>query len=471
MTAEVETMVPSGTGRRTLHRGVLGQIEQFGQSIANVAPTLTPTANVPLVVALSGLASWPAFAVGTIGLIFVAAAIGVLAARHTQSGSFFIYIGRNFGPMTGAIAAWGIILAYLATAIAEMSVWPLFIGNVLTPFGITSTIVPLWVFGLAATVMVGYACYHDIKLSSRASLVLETISVGVVVVIAAMVIGVHGTAIDTHQLAMSNMHGGLILAGLPLVVFSFVGFESAATLAGESANPKKSVPRAVMGTVIGCGIFFMIVTYIMIFGIGDNVTALGNSGSPFQDVAKAAGLSQAGTVIGIAALISAFACAMASINAAARLIFSMGRYGFLHNAMGDVHEKHGTPHIAVIMCTVFVFAVTAALYPLGYLNGYGYAGTIASFGFVVVYLLMCVAAPMELHREGALKLQNIVIALGGVLIMAVVAVGGVYPVPSYPYNLMPYIFLAYMVVGGLYFAWLKAKAPESLSSLMHDMEI
>jgi hypothetical protein len=62
------------------------------------------------------------------------------------------------------------------------------------------------------------------------------------------------------------------------------------------------------------------------------------------------------------------------------------------------------------------------------------------------------------------------LGVAGVLLMAFVFYGSVYPVPSYPYNLLPYLFLAYMVVGAIWFAILKSKSPQVLASIQHDME-
>jgi len=54
--------------------------------------------------------------------------------------------------------------------------------------------------------------------------------------------------------------------------------------------------------------------------------------------------------------------------------------------------------------------------------------------------------------------------------MLFVIYGSVYPVPAYPFNILPYLFLGYMVLGGIWFAVLKSKSPQVLASIMLDME-
>jgi len=465
VTVEGTTQTPS-----KLRHGALNLMETFGQSIAVIAPTLTPALNITVVAALAGIGCWLSYFVGTIGVMIVALSVGILAARHPQAGSFFVYIGRSFGPYSGALAGWSMISAYLMTAIAVVQAFPIFLGNLLVAVGIAKPAVPLWVFAIAFLAVMTYAAYRDIKFSSRAGLILECISVGIIIIITAMVIGVHGTVIDPAQLNFSKFNFGSVFAGLPFVIFSFVGFESSATLAKEAGTPQKSIPLAVVCCAAFAGLFFTLIAYFMVFGDGDNAAALGASSSPFTDVAAKAGLSWTATIVYFAACISSFACGLACINAASRLMYSMGRYQFLHNSMGMVHKTHQTPHFAVLLSAGLVLVATLAVIPLGFLNAFGYTGTLASFGFVIVYLGMCIAAPVEMKKTGSLKVVNVLIGIIGVALMMFVIWGSVYPVPAYPFNILPYLFLAYMVVGAIWFAILKRKSPQILASIQLDME-
>jgi amino acid transporter len=469
MSATTGSGIP-GTPTTKLRQGALSIVETFGQSIAVIAPTLTPALNITVVASLAGIGCWMSYFIGTIGVMIVAASVGILAARHAQAGSFFVYIGRTFGPFAGALAGWSMISAYIMTAIAVVQGFPIFLGNLLAVFGITKTFVPLWVFAVAFLAMITYAAYRDIKFSSRMGLVLECISVGIIIIITACVIGVHGTVIDKAQLSISSFNYGAVFSGLPFVIFSFVGFESSATLAKESGNPKRSIPLAVVCCAAFAGVFFTLIAYFMVFGMGDNAAAIGSSSSPFTDVAAKAGLSWTAAIVYFAACISAFACGLACINAAARLMFSMGKYQFLHGSMGLVHKQHQTPHMAVLLSGALVLVATLAVIPLGFLNAFGYTGTLASFGFVLVYLAMCIVAPLDLKKTGDMKAQHVIMAIAGVALMAFVIYGSVYPVPAYPFNILPYLFLAYMVIGAVWFAILKAKSPQILASIQHDME-
>jgi amino acid transporter len=453
-----------------LRTGALNLIETVGQSLAAIAPTLTPALNISVVAGLAGIGCWMSYFIGTLGVVIVAASVGVLAARHPEAGSYFVYIGRSFGPFTGALAGWSMISAYMFTAVAVALSFAIFLGNILGAFGIKLSMLATTAVMLVFIATVTYAAYRDVKLSSRIGLILEVISVGIMIVITAFFVRIQGTVIDPPQLKIASFNYGGVFSALPFVIFSFVGFESSATLAKESANPRRNIPLAVIGCAAFAGIFFTLMAYLMVFGIGNDTTTLGKSAAPFGDVAAKAGLGWASVVVYFAAMISVFACCLASINAAARLLFSMGRYQFLHRSMGLVHDTHRTPHRAILLCGGLLAVICVAMLPAGFLDAFGYAGTVASFGFVVVYFALCIVAPMDLKKSGEMKPSHVVIGMLGAALMSFVVFGSVYPVPEYPYNILPYLFFAYMAVGGVWFAVLKVKSPQTLTSIQHDME-
>ena len=453
-----------------LRSGALGLVEIVGQSLAAIAPTLTPALNISVVAGLAGAGCWMAYFIGTLGVVIVAASVGILAARHPEAGAYFVYVGRTFGPFAGALAGWAMVSAYLFTAVAVALSFAIFLGNFLGEFGVQLGPKAMTAVMLVFLASVTYGAYRDVKLSSRAGLLLEVVSIAIIIVITVLCVYVKGTVVDPVQLRLSSFKYGAVFSALPFVIFSFVGFESSATLAKESANPRRNIPLAVMGCAAFAGIFFTAMAYFMVFGMGDDTATLGASAAPFGDVAAKAGLGWASAVVYFAAMISVFACCLASVNAASRLLFSMGKYQFLHRSMGLVHEVHRTPHRAIVVCGGLLAIICLALVPAGFLPAFGYAGTFASFGFVVVYLMLCIVAPLDLRKTGEMRPGHVLIGALGTALMCFVVVGSVYPVPEYPFNILPYVFFAYMIVGALWFAMLKARSPQTLASIQHDME-
>src|ERR1700733_7655778 len=166
-----------------LRTGALNLIETVGQSLAAIAPTLTPALNISVVAGLAGIGCWLSYFIGTLGVVIVAASVGVLAARHREAGSYFVYVGRTFGPFAGALAGWAMISAYAFTAIAVSLSFAILLGDLVGALGTKAGVVPLSVAMLAFISLVTYAAYRDIRLSSRVGLVLEVVSVGIIITI------------------------------------------------------------------------------------------------------------------------------------------------------------------------------------------------------------------------------------------------------------------------------------------------
>jgi amino acid transporter len=86
------------------------------------------------------------------------------------------------------------------------------------------------------------------------------------------------------------------------------------------------------------------------------------------------------------------------------------------------------------------------------LDVYGWMGSLATYGFIVAYALVCVALPRYLRDHGAFQpAARIVPTLAGVA-MLLALVGNLYPVPEGPYGKLPYVYLAYLAAGLLWFA-------------------
>jgi hypothetical protein len=252
-----------------LRSGALGLVEVVGQSLAAIAPTLTPALNISVVAGLAGIGCWMAYFIGTLGVVVVAASVGILAARHPEAGAYFVYIGRTFGPFAGALAGWAMVSAYLFTAVAVTLSFTIFLGNLLGVAGVRLGMLPMAAAALLFVAAVTFAAYRDVKLSSRAGLVLELLSIVIILVITVLFVRVQGTVVDRAQLDLSSFKYGGVFSALPFVIFSFVGFESSATLAKESANPRKNIPLAVIGCGAFAGLFFTLMAYCMVLGMGN----------------------------------------------------------------------------------------------------------------------------------------------------------------------------------------------------------
>lgn len=452
-----------------LRKDSLSFVEALGQSVANVSPTLTPALVVAVVAGMAGTASWLVYVFATIALVIVGLNIGKLAKRIPAAGSFFIYVSRSMGPSYGMLAGWAMLAAYLFTAMALTVAVSILIKTLLTSLGIGITIPNMLLYFLVSAGIWVFAC-RDIKISARIGLTLEVISVTAILFVCFYLLYHFGFKFDTQQAHLAGADYKSVAQAVVFGIFSYVGFESAATLGKETRNPTTSIPIAIVGTAIFAGVFFVFTTYLIVQGFGGDAAKLGASAAPLADLTNPIS-TWLTAVVYFGAAISAFACALASLNAYGRMLFSLGRYQFVHTSMGLVHKDYKTPYVALTVGALVNFIVCAVFANQSETDTFGWYGTIAAFGFIVVYFMCSVSAPIFLKKTGEATTGDIIVGGLGALFMVLSLIGSVYPVPAAPYNLFPYFFLVYMLLGITWFYILKARVPQALLGIEHDLEV
>ncbi len=180
-----------------------------------------------------------------------------------------------------------------------------------------------------------------------------------------------------------------------MALFSFVGFESATTLGHEAVNPLRTIPRAVIQSAIFCGLFFVLCAYLETLGMAAAHQDLGTSTAPLSVLANLAGVRLLGPLIDFGALVSMFACTLACITAAARVLMRMAHNGLAHHRLSTAHTKNATPSSAVLLSgllTVLPVCVLAARGISG-IDIYGWMGSLSVYGFMTTYGLAAIALP------------------------------------------------------------------------------
>jgi amino acid transporter len=434
-----------------LKSGSLSPFQTLAQSIAVIAPTGAPVMTVPLVFALAGEGSAIAFLISTIGVLLVALNINQFARMSASPGSLYTYITDHMHPRWGVLAGWALLIAYVGTAAAVSAGVANYAAVILRDvFGLPGF--PLLLTALV-TAIACFLAYRDIQISTRLMLWLQAASVALISFIAFGVIARHGWRPDMAQLTLQGVTPEKLRLGLVLAIFSAVGFESATSLGSEAKDPLVNIPRAVKWSAILAGIFFFLCAYAEVLGFRGESQTLSLNAAPLHVLARQLGLPPfIGTLTDLCAVVTFFSCFLACITASARVLFLMGRHGALHSVLGEAHEENQTPHRAVLWSSIAAFlpAAVMTLRGMNLFDIYGLIGTLATFGFVTAYILVCAAAPLYLKSLGRLTPQAMGISILAILAMAAALLGNLYPVPEAPYSYLPYLYAVLLLAG---FAW------------------
>lgn len=435
-----------------LKNQVLSPMETLAQSIANIAPTASPTVVIPLVFALSGNGTWLAYVLATIGTVLVALNINQFARHSASPGSLYTHIACGLNPLCGVLAGWGLLIAYIGTASAVTGGFTNYMNVLLQPLTHFGDKPPALFAVALTTAAVGGAwlvAYKDIRLSTRLMLGLELASVALILVLVSVTFFRFGFRLHLPQVSLQGVTPSSLRLGLVLAIFSFAGFESATALGSEARNPLRTIPFAVLASAVFVGLFFVLSSYGLVIGFDGYGETLDKSAAPLNVLAGRGGVGFLKPLISLGAVISFFACTLACINAGARILFLMGRHGLFHAVVGGAHAANETPHVAISIAAILSFLPAAVLAAHGVapFDIYGWVGTIATYGFIVVYIIISIAAPVFLYRRGRLTVASAGVALFAAAFMLTALVGNLYPVPPAPYNWLPYLFLGYLAFG------------------------
>ena len=253
-----------------------------------------------------------------------------------------------------------------------------------------------------------------------------------------------------------------------------MGFETAANLAEETAEPKRSIPRAVLLSVIAVTIFYLIAAYAQVAGFGFNLDNLAAAaGAPLfaLGAAKAAGGFGSDTIdkiLEVVVLLDILAVGVGAAVASTRGVFAMARDRRLPSPLAKVHAKHGTPTGAIVLLMVVNVGFIAAnqsgtlfCCPATphYFSIFVWASTFGGFALVVVYLVMSGGALAGLSQFPK-KASVAVAAVLGIGLTIGAIYGSFYKVTS-PTLLAPWFAVGWLVIGLIVTVLVKGRAPAS----------
>ena len=329
--------------------------------------------------------------------------------------------------------------------------------------------VPWWLIALVTFAVIWTLTHRGIRISAHVTAILGGLELMIMLSLAITFLihpGPGSRYLAPLDPSLSPHHFGGILAGMVFSILALSGFEGPAPLAQESRRAGTSVGQAVMLSLIATGVFYIFTSYASAIGWGTgDMVAFANHANPYYALGHA--LWGGGWWFVVLALInSSVGVGLASTNSASRVLYTMGQAGTLPPRFGRIDPLHQTPTFAIAIVQIVGIAAVLLIGLLlkpDYI--FGLLETIATLAVIVIYCMANLALTSYMrreHREDFSVWHHIVSPWIGTLALLPVLFVTIYPVPAWPYNITPYLFLGALVGGFIYMQRLESRKPGAL---------
>jgi amino acid transporter len=453
-----------------LRGGAIGGLGAAVLAMAFMGPATSVAFNTPPAAAKIGFALPFGILLAMLVCLIMASTIGAFSSKLPSAGFAYTFNTHAFGKGTGFTSGWILVLAYGAVGPMLFSAMGGF-GNqfLVSQFNLN---IPWWVISAVMMAIIWFIGSRGISSSAKTALIFLTLEVGVLLSLFATIIGKGGASGNTvapfnpaHSLTGVSGLGFGMLWG----ILMFVGFESAGTLGEETRNPRRTVPRALLFAVLIVGVVYVLSGYAAAIGFGENhVHALSTDASPWTTLATKFWGPDGVWLITLTVLNSQFANVLSGSSAAVRIIFSFGREGIFSRRLGTTNRRE-SPAVAwaayILFAAVVTFALGAWITPFG---AYNFLGSTLGLGIIILYIMMNIGLILYFRRSYASEFSPIrhgVLPILGSLLMLLPIYGQLWPIPPWPYDLVPYLILAWTLGGIGYFLYIRNKRTDMLDAM------
>jgi len=440
---EVE-IVPDTVETRPALRRSLTVWQAVGLSVALMAPSMAANINPQQTASAAGRAVPLAFLLSAVGVLLVAYGFVKLCQHYQHAGSVYAFVGATLGPRAGVVSGIGLLGTYTFYAVVTSSAAGTLGTAFLTQVGIWPN-PPSWgPFVLTAVALVG-AWLLSVAPARRGTstlLAVEGATIAVILLVTVVILvrlvagSAPGDARFTLDVFTFTPDAGLsgVFLGAVFGFLSFAGFEAAATLGEETHDPKRNIPRAILGTAVFGGVYFVVVTAVEMMAFGSDATAFHDSPSLLGDLGSRYAGAWVGDVISVGAAISAFGCCLACVVGGSRLLFALGRDAVGGRGIGRT-SKRGTPVVAVSAVTAaaaLIIVVCALFFGATASDTFAWSGSIGTLILLVIYLLTTAGAILLLFVKRRMRVPgwHLVFPIGALAVLGYTVYVNVVPYPA-----------------------------------------
>jgi basic amino acid/polyamine antiporter, APA family len=303
-----------------------------------------------------------------------------LAAVYPYAGGTYEYGYRVLGAWPGFIAGWMFVVSKIAAA-----------GTVALGLGgYTSALVPQIpprAIAVGAVILFTALNYFGVRRSSRANLVIVSVSIGALLLFVVAGAGAVSSE-NLRPFAPAGWRGTMEAAAI--LFFAYTGYARIATLAEEVREPQRTIPRAIVITIAGAVLLYVAVAFVAVGVVGS--AAMADTAAPLHVAAQAFGGNVVPVLIAIGGVTAMLGVILSQLLGLSRMSFAMARRNDLPRFLEQVHPRYGVPGRA----TVAIGALAAVVAATATLRSVAAA---ASFAILIYYWITNFAAIRMQERK------------------------------------------------------------------------
>lgn len=357
-----------------------------------------------------------AYLVALVVMSFTAISYGKMVRAYPSAGSAFTYVRESMHPNVGFIVGWTSLLDYLLLPMVNALIIRLYMEQMFPD-------VPGWIWVIVYVAAVTTIVAVSMRGTSSVNSLLLAFTVTIIVVFVVMVIAQllagegAGTVVSSRPFVHDGMEFGAVLTAATVVCFSFIGFD-AITMYTEEAKDTKTMPRAILLTVMLGGLVFLIAGYFAQLRFPDNAPFGEFVDDPLPQIGWLVGGPTFQVIFVAAGFTATVASGLASHASVSRMLLVMGRNNVLpRRVFGRVSEKTGTPVLNVVL--VGVVSLLAVEFSLELIMAFINFGALIAFSFVNLSVIAHFAIRKGYHRSASEIFNYIVMPAIGFIMTGV----------------------------------------------------
>jgi amino acid transporter len=451
-----------------LKRDALGLPQIVASTLANIAPAMSFFFGFGLIVSGAGVAAPLTILVAMVVVLFLTNTLAEFSKYRPSTGSFVTFIGMAFGPVAGAAASIFVVFGYVVAASSVVVISGGWAHDTLKLFlGLN---IPWQLLSLLETGLVGILVSRGVALSTTWAAVFFYFELALLLIGAITMLVVNAGHLSLAPFEWSHLSGGLkgIGLGFPIAIYLFIGWENSATLAEETRDARRNIPRALIIGTLSIGILYMFLAYATEIAFHNNATAIGKADIPFVDAFKASAASFL-IIAYLAGVTSIFSSLLGLTNSQARILFSSGREGLLPRFFGKIHPQHRTPFVAMWSYVLVALGIVIFFgWNIKPVDLFGETGSLGTIPVILTYLTTNIALPVYMlrhHRNEFNPVKHALIPILGTILMLFPLWGLIQPGQPYPYNIYPWAALGVLVLSIIYGLSLAKRDPDLVQKI------